>query len=162
MKRTCSTLLAVLVAAAAGCASTPYRPGSFELGSTAFEGTYAELGCLDVAVTATTPPRGADAALVLTYGNRCEDVVTVDLESMHPRGLDVRGHDVPLRFVEDLPALRPLDRRLAGREILALRRDDGARPDGDLSTICVELGALEQRPARSDRICVATPDDRQR
>jgi hypothetical protein len=146
------------VAAIGGCVSSrPYRPGSFENGSRPFEGTYAELDCLDVAVSTVKPPRGAAAALVLTYGNRCEDLVTIDIAAMQPRGLDVRGHDVPLRVVG--AARRPAEGSLVNREVLALERVD-ARSDELLSTICVDVGALEPTLSRSDRICVATPDAR--
>jgi hypothetical protein len=148
-----AVLLAIVLPA---CASRPYRPGSFELGSRPFEGTYAELDCLDVAVSTVRPPRGAAAAIVLTYGNRCADRVTVDVRAMQPRGLDVRGHDVPLRFVD--AARRPAEASLVSREVLALERVDAG--GGALSTICVDVAALEASLRRSDRICVATPDGR--
>src|SRR5580692_1907149 len=84
----------VLLLAACG-----YRAGSFHdfFQPEHWDGTHVTLGCLDLAMTATTDVAVPDQPVVsFEFGNRCEHRVVVDLGAVHVVATNTHGQDVAL------------------------------------------------------------------
>ena len=140
----------VLLALAMGCQG--YRPGS--LTATPL-GSLHHIGCLDVAVDPEADAAARGPVVKLTFANRCDNAVPVDLAAIRASGLLASGERVAMRLFDPEGVVRPglLDARRMGSETLEYHAP-GATPTTDL---CLDLGAVTRvRDSGRSTTCMVT------
>ena len=124
------------------CASCAYGPGSFTAWDHDFAGTRATVGCIDLSVSRHRDDRHA-AVLGYSFGNRCNDSHTIDLEhavvvARTPQG-DTRlvAYD-PDREIVPLP----LDGGASGAETIAYHLTGGDDDVARRMPVCVDVSSV--------------------
>lgn len=147
----------IVVLLAVGCG---YRPGSFAHFSAPFAGERVRTRCLDVAVRSAG--RSAEGDVVgLTFGNRCDRGVWIDVGAVRVHGRYPDGSTVALAAFDPERVIRPglLDGRASGEELIEYQwPPDAASPP---PWICLDLAGLEvEAPVdRPLEACVASEED---
>lgn len=100
-----------------------YRPGSFDSPFQEFPGARATLTCLDVSIELARDPQSDGPVIGYTFGNRCDQVTTVDLSSVVVTGTMLDGARTMLRPFDPDRELRPLmlEARAVAREQIEYR-----------------------------------------
>jgi hypothetical protein len=136
--RTLVTLLAA--ATIAGCGG--YRAGSFAGLGGSFAGERRTVGCLDLAVAPVDDAAAAGPVAAITFANRCDAGVVIDLTAIAATGRDLGGREVAMgRFDPDREiGAGLLEARTIGRELIEYQPLDGGPAPYDL---CLDLSAVD-------------------
>jgi hypothetical protein len=127
----------VIVGAAAALTACAYHPGSFRDPGKNFQGERATVGCLDFAVDR----RGdyeESAVFEYSFGNRCNQVATLDLASLAVWATAASGEQFRLYPYDpnsEVSAL-PLEGRLFGHEVIAYPLPQPA------TRVCVDVSTI--------------------
>jgi hypothetical protein len=110
----------LLVGGAAALSACAYHPGSFREPGKYFQGERATVGCLDFAVDR----RGdyeESAVFEYSFGNRCNQPVTLDLASLAVWATAESGEQFQLYPYDPKSEVRalPIEGRLFGHEVIA-------------------------------------------
>lgn len=135
------TLAALLTAAAiAGCGG--YKAGSFRALSGSFAGEHRTVGCLDLAVEPVSDAAAAGLVAGITFANRCDVAVVLDLLAIEAVGRDLDGREIPMTAFDPDRELRPglLEARTIGREVLEYQPLGGGPAPYDL---CLDLARVD-------------------
>lgn len=146
-------LFALAVAACGG-----YRPGSFADPRGGFAGQRRTVGCLDVAVAPGRAPAARGAAVEVTFANRCDAPVRVDLAAIAATGLTSDGRPARLALHDPRGAVRDawLEARVVARETLEYAPPDGS--PAALARLCLDLGPIDAgAPAAAPAEVCVTP-----
>jgi hypothetical protein len=127
----------VLLVGAAGLSACAYHPGSFTDWSKPFQGERATVGCLDFAVDR----RGdyeESAVFEYSFGNRCNQPVTLDLASIAVWASTASGEQVRLYPYDPAMEVRalPIEGRLFGHEVLSYPLPQPA------TRVCVDVSTI--------------------
>lgn len=127
----------------AGCA---YDAGSFRSPLAPFSGTPITIGCLDLTVARGSDSFTRGALVEVSFGNRCDHRITLDLTS-----LNATAHGVRLTVWDPRRELEvaALPARMSGTETFEYRE---AAPD---EQVCIDIGGVNREAPRTENwVCL--------
>ena len=145
------TALSFATIVVAGCS---YRAGSFADTAGVFPGPRVAMPCLDLAVALVHSPSATGPVIEYSFGNRCRNMVTVDLEAARVTARDAAGNQIALHPYDPRREIRPLplDGLMSGREQIFYL---GRAPMSAIA-ICVDVGSIDRSaPATTTPVCLA-------
>lgn len=147
-------MLVVVALLAVGCRG--YHPDSLSVAST---GELRTVGCLDMAVEPDADPEAVGPVVRLTFANRCDSAVAVDLAAIRASAVLHDGRRVAMRLFDPDSVVRPglLEARLVGREILEFQAPGDATAGA--RELCLDLAGVD-RDAALDRPVIVCLGDR--
>jgi hypothetical protein len=134
------TAALIALAAAAGCGG--YHAGSFASITGEFAGERRTVGCLDLAVAPVDDAAAEGPVAAVTFANRCDAAVVVDLPSIRATGRGLDGREVAMGVFDPDREIRAglLEARTIGRELIEFQPLGGGPAPYDL---CLDVSRLD-------------------
>lgn len=145
------TAALIAVAAAAGCGG--YHAGSFAGVTGEFTGERRTVGCLDLAVAPVDDAAAEGPVAAITFANRCEAAVVVDLPSIRATGRGLDGREVAMGVFDPDREIRAglLEARTVGRELIEFQPLDGDPAPYD---VCLDVSRIDAGAPSADPVVV--------